>query len=76
MFAKAPTTPKILFTSTRDGNREVYMMNPDGSEQVNLTQHRAADLETVWSPTGEQRASGAADASWGYFSSEFWRELV
>ena len=54
LFAKAPTTPKILFTSTRDGNREVYMMNPDGSEQVNLTQHPAGDLQAVWSPTGEQ----------------------
>ena len=54
LFAKAPTTPKILFTSTRDGNREVYIMNPDGSEQENLTQHRAEDLEAVWSPTGEQ----------------------
>ena len=54
VLAKAPTTPKILFTSTRDGNREVYMMNPDGSEQVNLTQHPATDLGAVWSPTGEQ----------------------
>ena len=54
LFAQAPTTPKILFTSTRDGNREVYSMNPDGSEQVNLTQHPAEDLEAIWSPTGEQ----------------------
>ena len=54
VFGKAPTTPKILFTSTQDGNREVYMMNPDGSEQVNLTQHPATDLGAVWSPTGEQ----------------------
>ena len=55
LFAKAPTTPKILFTSTRDGGqREVYIMNPDGSEQVKLTQHRAEDLEAVWSPTGEK----------------------
>ena len=54
IFAKAPTTPKILFTSTRDGNREIYMMNPDGSEQVNLTQHPATDLQAAWSPTGEQ----------------------
>ena len=54
LFAKAPTTPKILFTSVRDGNREVYIMNPDGSEQVNLTQHPSGDLQAVWSPTGEQ----------------------
>ena len=54
LFAKAPTTPKILFTSTRDGNREVYTMNPDGSEQVRLTQHPGNDLKAVWSPTGEK----------------------
>ncbi len=53
-FAKAPTTPKILFTSVRDGNREIYIMNPDGSEQINLTQHPADDLHASWSPTGEQ----------------------
>ena len=53
-FAKAPTTPKILFTSARDGNYEIYSMNPDGSEQINLTQHRAQDLSAVWSPTGEK----------------------
>ena len=54
MFAKAPTTPKILFTSARDGNYEVYIMNPDGSEKVNLTRHHAHDSDAVWSPTGEQ----------------------
>ena len=54
LFAKAPTTPKILFTSTRDGNQEVYIMNPDGSKQENLTQHRANDRKAVWSPTGEK----------------------
>ena len=54
LFAKVPTTPKILFTSARDGNREIYIMNPDGSEQVRLTQHPGNDLNAVWSPTGEQ----------------------
>ena len=54
VFAEAPKTPKILFTSERDVNYEIYMMNPDGSEQVNLTQHPADDLQAVWSPTGEQ----------------------
>ena len=54
IFAEAPTTPKILFTSSRDGNYEVYMMNPDGSEQVNLTQHPADDSGAVWSPTGDK----------------------
>ena len=54
LFAKAPTTPKILFTSVREGNYEVYIMNADGSHQVNLTQNPADDFQAVWSPTGEQ----------------------
>lgn len=54
LWAKAPITPKILFTSWQNGSYEVYMMNPDGTEQMNLTQHPAADLSAVWSPTGEQ----------------------
>ena len=54
LFAKAPTAPKILFTSVQDGTYEVSIMNPDGTDQVNLTQHRANDLDAAWSPTGEQ----------------------
>ena len=29
-------------------------MNPDGSEQVRLTQHPGSDLQAVWAPTGEK----------------------
>ena len=29
-------------------------MNPDGSEQMNLTQHPAADYNPAWSPNGKQ----------------------
>ena len=53
VWAKAPETAKIVFMSKRDGNPEIYIMNPDGSEQVNLTQHRAADYVPVWSPNGK-----------------------
>lgn len=53
IFADAPKTAKIAFTSTRDGNAEIYLMNPDGSEQVNLTQSRSHETQPAWSPTGE-----------------------
>ena len=53
VLAKAPTTAKIAFASSRDGNREIYLMNPDGTEQVNITNHRANDVSPIWSPTGE-----------------------
>ena len=54
VLAKAPKTAKIVFRSMRDGNSEIYTMNPDGSDQKNLTQHRAQDVAPVWSPTGAQ----------------------
>ena len=54
LFAKAPETAKIVFGSNRDGNFEIYIMNPDGSDQINLSQHRAQDFAPVWSPTSEQ----------------------
>ena len=53
VFGKAPDTAKIVFASFRDGNREIYLMNPDGSQQVNITNHPAEDVYPVWSPTGE-----------------------
>lgn len=52
--AGAPRTAKIVFASNRDGNSEIYVMNPDGSGQVNLTHHRGPDYSPVWSPTGRQ----------------------
>ena len=52
--AQAPTTAKIAFSSNRDGNWEIYLMNPDGSQQKRLTQNSARDFSPVWSPDGEQ----------------------
>lgn len=54
VIAKAPDTAKIAFVSNRDGNREIYIMNPDGTEKVRLTQNFAADMYPTWSPTGEE----------------------
>ena len=54
VLAQPPATAKIAFVSTRDGNSEIYIMNPDGREQINLTQHPSNDFDPAWSPTGEQ----------------------
>ena len=55
-LAKAPDTAKIVFAANRIGNREIYLMNPDGSGQVNITRNKADDVTPVWSPTGESIA--------------------
>ena len=54
--AQAPARPKIVFTSTVDGNAEIYMMNTDGSGRVRLTNHPGDDFDPAWSPTGEHIA--------------------
>jgi Tol biopolymer transport system component/pimeloyl-ACP methyl ester carboxylesterase len=42
----------IAFTSERDGNSEIYIMNADGSEQRRLTHHPFSDTSSTWSPDG------------------------
>ena len=54
VWSMSSETPKVVFMSKRDGNAEIYTMNPDGSEQVNLTEHPAGDYDPVWSPNGKQ----------------------
>ncbi|HEX6301493.1 MAG TPA: hypothetical protein VF148_13595 [Acidimicrobiia bacterium] len=44
---------RILFLSLRDAEeQEIYSMNPDGSNQVNLTNHPARDVLAELSPDG------------------------
>ena len=47
---------RIAFETNRDGNLEIYSMNPDGSDQVNLTNDPAEDTDPVWSPDGTRIA--------------------
>ena len=47
---------QIAFTSTRDGNHEIYVVDPDGNHRVRLTHHPAADSHPSWSPDGHRIA--------------------
>jgi len=47
---------KITFESKRDGNTEIYIMNSDGSSQMNLTNNLAEDDDPTFSPDGQQIA--------------------
>ena len=44
----------IAFYSNRDGNNEVYVMNPDGSDQTRLTFESRGDARPDVSPNGQQ----------------------
>lgn len=50
ILASPPATAKIAFSSNRDGNPEIYMMNSDRRQQVNLTNHPTSDFAPNWSP--------------------------
>jgi len=54
VLAKAPDTAKIVLGATPNGDWDILLMNPDGTEPVNLTNHPAVDHSPAWSPTGEQ----------------------
>ena len=47
---------KIAFTSTRDGNLEIYVMDGDGSNQRRVTVNPARDESPAWSPDGAKIA--------------------
>ncbi len=44
---------KIAFASNRDGNWEIYVTNPDGTGQKNLTNHPGWDIYPRWTPEGK-----------------------
>ncbi|MDE0300676.1 MAG: translocation protein TolB [Candidatus Poribacteria bacterium] len=55
-LALASNTGRIVFTSLRDGNAEIYVMDADGGNQENLTNHLAYDVDPDWSPDGTKIA--------------------
>jgi Tol biopolymer transport system component len=57
---------KIAFTSDRDGNREIYVMNADGTDQRRLTNNPGVDDYPAWSPDGKRIAFLSQDQTGGY----------
>lgn len=52
----SPDGNKIAFSSSRDGNAEIYVMERDGSKLRRLTDHPGIDVSPTWSPTGREIA--------------------
>jgi TolB protein len=50
------TNGQIAFTSDQDGNREIYVINIDGSNDQDLTNNPADDEMPRWSSDGERIA--------------------
>jgi len=53
---------KIAFHSDRDGDVEVFVMNPDGSGVTQLTHNTVNDLIPLWSPGGTRITFGRCTA--------------
>ena len=55
----------IVFSSDRDGNQEIYVMDADGSNPIRLTENLARDQAPVWSPDGNRIAfQSDRDGGW------------
>jgi Tol biopolymer transport system component len=54
--AWSPDGARIAFIVHEEDGAEIYVMNMDGSGQVNLTNHPAWDSNPTWSPDGSQIA--------------------
>ncbi len=66
-FTQPPLTQatgRIAFTSDRDGDAEIYLMNADGTEQRNLTNNPAQDVLIGWSPDGTRLAFFSTRTGW------------
>src|SRR5262249_20459202 len=64
--AWSPDGQHLAFVSTRDGNAEIYVMNPDGSHPVNLSHDAGMDDGTgliAWSHDGGTIAYGGVGHS-------------
>ena len=54
---------RIAFSSTRDGNSEIYVMDADGGNQEKLTNHLNFDRYPTWSPDGTKIAFASGRGS-------------
>lgn len=61
----SPDKNKIAFQRTEGDNAEIYLMDWDGTNQQNLSNHPAGDTAPAWSPDGEQLAfASQRDGNW------------
>jgi Tol biopolymer transport system component len=52
----SPDGTRIAFVSKRDGDWEIYLVNPDGGNLVNLTSNKYNETDPSWSPDGSRIA--------------------
>ena len=50
----SPDGKQIAFTSNRNGNYDIYVMNSDGSNVRQITRNKERDDYPAWHPNGKQ----------------------
>lgn len=53
VFSDPPFKGNIVFSSNRDGDREIYVMDADGGIVMRLTNSAGIDRAPDWSPNGK-----------------------
>ncbi len=59
----SPDGKRIVYSSTRHGNQEIYIADADGKNAIRLTSDPAIDAHPAWSPDGSRIAF--ATNRWG-----------
>ncbi len=65
----SPDGAQIVFRSSRDGSQNIWKMNLDGSDPVNLTNTEGVEDEPAWSPDGTKIAFVRVH---GRYTSDIW----
>jgi hypothetical protein len=61
----SPDGTKIAFSSLRNGNWDIFVINTDGSGEINLTNSPQSDIEPCFSPDGTKLAfSSYQNGNW------------
>jgi Tol biopolymer transport system component len=51
-IAWSPDGERLLFVSERDGNKEIYLMDYTGNNEIRLTFNQKDDYDPLWAPDG------------------------
>ena len=70
--AWSPDGKRIAFSSERDGNDEIYVMDTDGSNLIRLTNRPELDWWPAWSPDGMRIAYATQKGKPGDWHHEIW----
>ena len=62
------TNGRIIYSSVEDGDADIYSIDPDGSDKLQLTHNSVPDTQPAWSPDGQSiafvRESHGVPAVW------------